>query len=162
MKHGVPGRGPCGDYAEQFYLPCAERFGRLTAHKVKAARQLTAWKQHVAAHWSRIRLSGAQDTGAAEVIAGQELTISVTVVLDDLKPDDISAQIVFGLLEAEGSLKRIQAVPMKLASSEPGNAFRFAGKIVCQTSGRFGYAVRVLPQHPDLNDPLDMRLVHWA
>ncbi|MCX6898145.1 MAG: alpha-glucan family phosphorylase [Verrucomicrobia bacterium] len=150
------------DYAEQFYLPCAERFARLTAHKVKAARQLTTWKQHVAAHWSRIRLSPAQDNGATEFIAGRELSISVTVSLDGLKPDDISAQIVFGPLEAEGNLKRVQTVPMTLASSEPGNVFRFTGKITCQTSGRFGYAIRVLPQHPDLSEPLDMRLVHWA
>ncbi|MBI5687155.1 MAG: alpha-glucan family phosphorylase [Verrucomicrobia bacterium] len=150
------------DYVEQFYLPCADRFARLTTHKVKAARQLTAWKQHVAAHWGRIHISPAQDTGAAEVVAGQELTINITVALDGLKAGDISAQIVFGPLEAEGSLKRIQTVPMKPAASEPGNAVRFTGKIVCQASGRFGYAVRILPQHPDLNDPLDMRLVHWA
>lgn len=69
---------------------------------------------------------------------------------------------MFGSLEAEGSFKRVQTVPMKLASSEPDKAFRFTGRIVCQASGRFGYAVRILPQHPDLGEPLDMRLVHWA
>ena len=69
---------------------------------------------------------------------------------------------MFGPLEAEGNLKCVQTVPMKLASSEPDKAFRFTGKIVCQASGRFGYAVRILPHHPDLGEPLDMRLVHWA
>ncbi|MBI5821703.1 MAG: hypothetical protein HZA88_22255 [Verrucomicrobia bacterium] len=69
---------------------------------------------------------------------------------------------MFGPLEAEGSFKRVQTVPMNLASSEPDEAFHFTGRIVCQASGRFGYAVRILPQHPDLGEPLDMRLVHWA
>ena len=150
------------DYAEQFYLPCAGRFARLTADKVKAGRQLAAWKQRLAAKWDGIRLSPAQDAGAAELAAGQELSVSVTVSLDGLTPDDINAQIVFGSIEADGSLQRVQTMPMKLVSSESGNAHRFTGKITCGASGRFGYAVRILPHHPDLSEPLDMRLVHWA
>jgi len=43
------------EYTERFYLPAAERQGRLTADGMARARSLAAWKDRVLDQWSRVR-----------------------------------------------------------------------------------------------------------
>ena len=43
-----------------------------------------------------------------------------------------------------------------------GTQYEFAGKIHFEASGRHGYTVRVLPNHPDLGDPYKQGLILWA
>ena len=38
----------------------------------------------------------------------------------------------------------------------------YAGAIPCSTSGLQGYALRVLPKNPDLTNPFEPGLIHWA
>ncbi len=38
----------------------------------------------------------------------------------------------------------------------------FKGTIPCRSSGQYGYAVRVLPRHPDLGNPFEPGLVVWG
>ncbi len=43
-----------------------------------------------------------------------------------------------------------------------GGAWQFTGVIPCRSSGQQGYAVRVLPRHPDLANPFEPNLVSWG
>ncbi|MBM3890333.1 MAG: glycosyltransferase family 1 protein, partial [Verrucomicrobia bacterium] len=148
-------------YTEMFYLPCGKRFARLSGNNADAARHLVAWRKHMESHWAKIRIEPGQDTAGQELKVGEELSVGVSVSLDGIKPDDILVQLVYGPMEADGTLQRVSTAAMKLMRSD-GGKHRFVGNIPCQASGRYGYAVRVVPQHPDLDDPLDLRLVHWA
>jgi starch phosphorylase len=38
----------------------------------------------------------------------------------------------------------------------------FVGSIPARTSGRYGYALRILPHHEDLNSPYEPGLILWA
>jgi len=38
----------------------------------------------------------------------------------------------------------------------------YAGAIPCRTSGQHGYAVRILPYHPDLVTPFVPALIRWG
>jgi len=37
----------------------------------------------------------------------------------------------------------------------------FVGTLECSASGRHGYAVRILPGHPDLASPFEPGLITW-
>ena len=39
---------------------------------------------------------------------------------------------------------------------------KFKGEMVCEVTGKFGYAVRVLPKHPDLSSHNMPGFIHWS
>jgi starch phosphorylase len=41
------------------------------------------------------------------------------------------------------------------------NRHLFTGTIECRTSGRQGFAVRVVPGHPDMATPFEPGLILW-
>jgi starch phosphorylase len=43
-----------------------------------------------------------------------------------------------------------------------GSQYTFTCSIPLTTSGRQGYTVRVLPRHPDLDDPFKLGLILWV
>jgi starch phosphorylase len=43
-----------------------------------------------------------------------------------------------------------------------GRGFEFLGTIKSESSGRQGYTVRILPHHPDIDNPFKQGLVLWA
>jgi len=51
---------------------------------------------------------------------------------------------------------------MLIAQSKGNGKYVFAGAISCQTSGRHGYALRILPLHDDLGNSFEMGLVFWG
>jgi len=53
-------------------------------------------------------------------------------------------------------------LPTLIAQSKGSGTYLFAGAITCRTSGRHGYAVRVLPKHEDLDNPFEMNLILWG
>ena len=42
------------------------------------------------------------------------------------------------------------------------NRHLFIGAIDCQISGRHGFAIRVVPGHPDLASPFEPGLIYWS
>ena len=51
---------------------------------------------------------------------------------------------------------------MQHAGVLPNGVHRYTGTIHFHTSGRFGYAIRVLPAHPLLISRHEMGLAQWA
>ncbi|MBI5397336.1 MAG: alpha-glucan family phosphorylase [Verrucomicrobia bacterium] len=150
------------EYVEQSYVPCAQRHQRLASDNMGACRQFTGWKHYIAQNWGKVRLSSVQQCAEGEQAVGAELPVAATVHVGDLKPENIALQLFYGPLEADGRLARARSVPMKLVRSNSDGTHRFIGAIPCQATGRHGFAVRVVPAHPDLGDPLDTGLILWG
>jgi hypothetical protein len=51
---------------------------------------------------------------------------------------------------------------MRLADGSGTGPSLWKGSFVCDTAGRHGFTVRVLPSHPDLGSFAEMGLVTWA
>ncbi len=150
------------EYVEQFYVPGAQRHQRLSSDNMGACRQFASWKHYIAQNWGKVRLASVQQCAEGEQSVGTELPVAATVHVGDLKPENISLQLFYGPLEADGRLQRVRSVPMKLVRSNSDGTHRFIGAIPCQATGRHGFAVRVVPAHPDLGDPLDTGLILWG
>jgi starch phosphorylase len=39
---------------------------------------------------------------------------------------------------------------------------RYVGAFDCESAGRYGFTVRVVPAHPDLVTPVELGLMAWA
>ena len=151
------------DYTEQCYVPSAVRSDQIMAENLERARALAAWKAKVRQQWGKLRIERiwADIAETQELRVGDQLQVQAQVHLGDLKPTDVAAELFYGPLDTEGLIVQARVLPMLIAQSKGMGTYIFAGAITCQTSGRHGYALRILPQHEDLGNPFEMGLILW-
>jgi len=152
------------EYFEQCYRPSLERSQRLMAANQERARNLAAWKASLREQWKQIRIERvwAEAGDGQELKVGDQLQVQAQVSLGTLKPTDVAVELYYGPLNAEGLIVQGQSMSMLIAQSKGSGSYSFAGAITCRTSGRHGYALRILPSHEDQGNPFEMGLVLWG
>jgi len=150
------------EYAERFYLPSAGRYGHLTENELERAKALAQWKCLLRQHWPEIRVDNVEAETSAELRVGTELTVRAQVVLGALEPKDVSVQLYYGPLDIRGEISKGEAISMTWVESNGEGKHVFVGSIPAGASGRYGYALRILPQHEDLSNPYEPGLILWA
>jgi starch phosphorylase len=95
------------------------------------------------------------------VDAGKTLMVRASVELGGLQPDDVRVELYTGPLSSEGDLRQAETIEMKHEAVE-GNQHRYAASCRCAQTGRQGYAVRVVPEHPSLTYHQLSKLIRWA
>jgi starch phosphorylase len=72
-------------------------------------------------------------------------------------------QLYHGVVDNLGDITRPQATAMNSnGAPQQGSSFTYKGNIQCRASGQYGYAVRVMPKHPDLSNPFETGLITWG
>jgi len=152
------------DYTEECYLPSAQRSQRMLGDDLKHAKALASWKEHVRKEWGNVRIerTWTEQAGSQDLRVGDQLQVQAEVYLGGLKPTDVAVELYYGPVDGEGIIVNGRTLPTLIAQSRGKGRFVFAGAITCQTSGRHGYALRIVPAHEDLGTPFEMGLVLWA
>jgi starch phosphorylase len=70
-------------------------------------------------------------------------------------------QLAHGPVGSNGELLDPQIVAMETDSFDAGVA-HYRGTFATEKAGLYGFAVRVLPAHEDLPNPVDVGLITWA
>ncbi|MGD8598910.1 MAG: alpha-glucan phosphorylase, partial [Anaerolineae bacterium] len=107
----------------------------------------------------RLRTDG---TNGQELRVGDQLQVQAEIYLGELKPTDVAVELYYGPLDSEGLIVDGEALPALIAKSKGKGSYVFAGAISCRSSGRHGYALRILPYHEDLGNPFEMGLILWG
>jgi starch phosphorylase len=150
------------EYAERFYQPAAERFARLAANGLERVKPLARWKEEARHAWPAIAVEDVRFADAASnLVVGSGLEVRAMVRLGTLRPEDVEVQIVHGPLGPAREILHGHVVPMRPAGPPVDGRTPYAGEILADTSGHHGFAVRVLPRHPDLDTPYELRRVTW-
>jgi glycogen phosphorylase len=152
------------EYTEACYLPSARRSLRMLGEDLQWAKALAAWKEHVRKEWGSLRIERiwTEQGDGQELQVGDQLQVQAEVYLGALKPTDVSVQLYHGQVDGEGIIVDGRTLPMLIAQSKGKGRFVFAGAIPCETSGRHGYALRIVPAHEDLGTAFEMGLLLWA
>ena len=150
------------EYAERFYLPSAQRYKRLTEGEMARAKALAQWKSLLHEHWPEIRVENVEAEVPAKLKVGADLQVRAQVYLGTLEPKDVTVQLYYGPLDTRGEIPKGEVMAMKCVESHENGGHVFVGSIPCRTSGRHGYALRILPHHEDLSNPYEPGLILWA
>jgi starch phosphorylase len=151
------------EYTERFYLPTAQRCRHLSEDEMARAKALAQWKSLLREHWPEIRVDNVEAEVPAELKVGAELQVRAQVNLGALKPQDVAVQLYYGLLDTRGEILKGEVMAMKWVESDGADGSHvFVGAIPCCASGRYGYALRILPHHDDLGNPYEPGLILWA
>ena len=165
--------GMVSEYAERFYFPSSIRATKLSADTLKGASELVVWKHRLREKWNQVKVqsvttSGPETLTSAEADANTQETLSVGNVLyvaadirlGELAPEDVVVQAYRGPLDSNHQVTFGAGIPLALVESRDG-VFRYEGEIICDTTGRQGFSVRVLPYHPDAELPHELNLITW-
>jgi starch phosphorylase len=143
------------EYTERLYEPTAARTDALGGERGVRAVALAGWKQRVRDAWKGVAIESI-DTETTTIDLGEARTVTAAVALGDLSPQDVQVQLLHGPV---GQNDEVEQASLVVMSPEDG---RFTGSFTCDHSGRYGFTVRVVPNHPDLVSPVELGLVAWG
>ncbi len=149
------------DYAEKFYIPASQRGTRLAAEGMKRSIELSQLKDRLHHKWGGIKVVGVHTSGNGHYKVGQQMEVEAMLDLPEISPDEVSVQLYAGKINATGSIEQPQSRPMQHVKQLGPGRHLFTGTIECSTSGRQGFAIRVLPSHEDMATPFEPGLITW-
>ncbi len=149
------------EYSEKFYIPALDRGERLAENNLGRAANLAHVKDNLRSKWGGIKIVGVHTTGNGHYKVGENVQVEALIDLPDVKPEDVTVQLYCGPTSAAGAIDNPQALVMEYAKQLAPNRHVFTGRIECRTSGRQGFAIRVLPGNADLATPFEPGLILW-
>ena len=144
------------DYVEQYYAPAAQslrktvdRYGRRRS-EFGAARELADYRRRAEEAWPKIVVTDVDSTGLPDTpVLGSKLTLTATVQLAGLAPDEVTVQAVLGRVDSGDALLDPVTVEMSYTGTADGGNQVFSTTTPLPLAGAVGYTVRVLPQPSD-------------
>lgn len=149
------------EYSEKLYFPSLRRSRQLMTDNLQSAKHIAAQKSRLRASWSSIRIEEVQANTASPLGVHQKLPISATVKLDGLLPQDVRVQVYSGPLQADGQIARGTITELKHHSKLTDGRHEFQGDIATGTSGRYGFAVRILAGDSNFGPMPEPGLILW-
>jgi starch phosphorylase len=157
------------DYTERYYTPAAQSLRRTVGDEragghpdYRPARELAAYRRRALQAWPKIRITDVDSTGLPDTpVLGSKLTLTATVQLAGLRPEEVAVQAVLGRVDAGDALRDPTIVEMLHTDTVAGGEV-FSMTTLLPVAGAVGYTVRVLPNHPLLTAANELGLVTLA
>jgi glycogen phosphorylase len=159
------------DYVENYYTPAAQSLrktiapaeGDESSGEFGAAREFAAYRRRTEEAWPKIDITDVDSTGLPDTpVLGSKLTLTATVQLAGLAPDEVTVQALVGRVDAADALLDPVTVEMSYTGTAEGGNQVFSTTMPLPLAGALGYTVRVLPNHPMLAASNELGLVTLA
>jgi glycogen phosphorylase len=159
------------DYVEQYYVPAAQSLRKTVAApdgagkdaEYDGARELAAYRRRAEAAWPKIVVTDVDSTGLPDTpVLGSKLTLTATMYLAGLAPDEVTVQAVLGRVDSGDLLVDPVTVEMSYTGAADAGNQVFSTTTPLPLAGALGYTVRVLPRHPMLANGSELGLVTLA
>jgi starch phosphorylase len=150
------------EYTERCYIPSQQRAARLSLDHLKAAKELAVWRKKISAAWNQVRVESVEAPGGETLRVGADFRVKVRVYLGTFSPDDVEVQLCHGVLDAMSEIADPRATTLMPNGERNGTTMLFSGSVPCRSSGQFGFSVRVLPKHANLQNSFEPGLVTWG
>jgi starch phosphorylase len=149
------------EYTEKLYIPAMGRGLYLASDGLKPSVALAQVKDSLRGKWHGIKIVGVHTSGNGHFKVGDSMQVEALVDLPGVDPKDLTVQLYAGPVSARGEITQPQALTMKYAKAMAPERHLFIGRIDCRTSGRHGFAIRILPGNPDMATPFEPGLITW-
>ena len=150
------------DYVQLAYLPAYKNYLALSRDDFTSAKDLAAWRMDLMTKWSDVKIRNVRSQTFDEIFAGDKVQVQAELFINGLRPEDISVEIYAGAVDVQGNFTNRRTETMQPKAQTSDGWIVYEGHITPDITGRFGFTVRVLPDHPLLLDPHCLGLIHWA
>ena len=137
------------EYGKRFYLPAAEKFNSLISEEAAEARELSAQRDRLQAHWDNIRIVAPSMNRTDPIQVGDTMEVTAEVYLGQLNPDEVKVDLYYGPLKTVEKLVTSNTQQMAMKENRGDGNYLYACNLNCEASGRYGFTARVVPQGDD-------------
>ncbi len=149
------------EYSKKFYVPAAQRWKRFNEGDLSLAKDLADWKDSIRDRWSEVEVGKVDIVGDGHLQVGGKLHVRCQVKLNSIDPSDVLVELYQGQVSHNGTIEGGEAETMEYHGQANDGWHIFNGFIPCRHSGLCGFAVRVIPCHPELANKYDSGLIRW-
>ncbi len=152
------------EYTERLYLPAAKAFTEFSSDGRQPATDLSKWKARMRKDWPQIKIFDVQieNKDRLNIQVGESLQISARVHLGAVDPQHVRVEAYHGEAENDAIRNATITVLDKSKQSEDNGDYLYEGLVPAAESGTYGFTVRVVPVHPHVMQPHELRLIAWA
>ncbi len=144
-----PSRRMVTQYNERYYRAAQEAYSGLLAQDGARAKALVAQRVRLQSLWNKLQIERPEaNRDIAYIHAGESFTVRARVELGGLKPEEVDVQVYYGPVSTTNAITMGQVQTMRLIGEENGQ-YTYEQDIACDTTGRFGFAVRAQPSGTD-------------
>jgi starch phosphorylase len=148
------------EYTDRFYVPEILQGIKIEQRNYAEARMLATWKEKVRQAWPSLELY-VEGQREGQLSLGQGIDVRAWVRTDRLRPEDLTAELVYG--EARDEQIVIQhTLSMPYTKQELDGSYRYEIHLQPPESGSLAYGVRVLPTYEALSGKHDIELIRWG
>jgi starch phosphorylase len=149
------------EYSENFYFPALENARRLAKEMYEPARSVAHYLDKARAAWPRIAVTGMKTDARPVMNRGDSVCVEALVELGGLEPSEALVELYYGSMGSQDEIDKAERREMAAIEAR-GSAWLYRLSVECTSTGKQGYAMRVLPKHKDLVSPFVQGLVRWA
>ena len=150
------------EYVDRLYAPAAEAAAAAAADGAAAAREFAQWTRRMRDGFGAVQVRHVEVEGVdVPPIVGDDVRVRGFVELGQLRPEDVTVEVVAGTITEEGDLRHARRFPLEPLGAD-GAVHRFESAIELPVAGTFGYTVRVVPKHDMLASDAELGLVAYA
>ena len=150
------------EYFENFYMPTAIRYKKLKEKEMEKVKELAHWKSFMKENWGSVKILNIKSEAPQEVSVGTSFEVHASVHLGNIKPGDVQVEIYFGAVNSKMQIVDAEPVPMTSNGNQNEGNHEFVGTVICKKSGKYGYSLRIRPNHEDMNNPFETGLIIWS
>ncbi len=150
------------EYTERFYLPASRRWRHFSGDGYRVTREVASWRQKVREKWDDVHIESVEAEIPREATVGNELPVRARIKLGAISPDEVAVELYYGPLDARGLITTGSSRPLACQGANGDGIFQYTGAIPCEYSGQYGYALRIVPNHPQMAARYNVGLVRWG
>ena len=149
------------EYTEKYYVPAYRRSKMLGANGLKNAIKLARAKERLRDGWSTLRIDEVEANTDAPLGVHQQLNITVVASLGTLMPEELRVQAYVGRLDNDNQVYGGRAFDLTHMEHLGHGRHRFRGVVRMRTSGRHGFAIRIVPGGEMFEGTREPGLIFW-
>jgi starch phosphorylase len=149
------------EYTTEYYVPAIEQSLHISSNNYEDIRKLAVWKERIRRAWPSLELymEGKRD---GQLSLGEGIDVHAWVRVNDLSPEDLCVELVYGETTEEDQVQSQYAQAMQYTKREQDGSYRYDARLQPDESGSIAYNVRVVPTHPKLSEKYEMNLIRWG
>ncbi|MGE4293667.1 MAG: alpha-glucan family phosphorylase [Desulfovibrio sp.] len=150
------------DYTEKAYIPAYRNGTALARDDFAPAKELASWRMNLMTQWGGLAIRNVRGDAKERIFVQEPITVWAEVHLNGVGPDNVQIEVYHGLIDKDGVFSRRSTTPMHAEEDLQDGWKLYRCEIKPRDPGRFGFTVRIMPNHPYLPDPHSHGLIHWA
>ena len=149
------------EYTENLYLPALHKTRELAGENISRAKTLAREVSDLRTNWSALKVEAVQADTDQPLGVRHSLNVCSTVNLGKLSPEQVRVQLYTGRLDNESRIVDAKCSDMTHKSELGDGRHQYEGSILTATSGRHGFAVRIIPGGELFDGLVVPGLIHW-